>query len=127
MQEKPSPIRLARRRLGPALVVAAIGGLGALVPFSTCPVRLAFGVPCPGCGLTRATLAAARLDLATALRFHPLCPALIAVAAAMVSLAFTTSDATWRRAVTIVTGSGAAALVAVWALRFAGFFGGPVP
>lgn len=119
--------RLARKRLGPGLLVAAIGGFLALVPFSTCPIRLGFGIPCPGCGLTRAVLAAARLDFATAQRFHPLSLALIVITAATVLLAFFTSDATWRRVVTIVTGSAGVALIAVWALRFAGFFGGPVP
>ena len=31
-----------------------------------------FGVPCPGCGMTRATLAALRLDFAEAFRLHPM-------------------------------------------------------
>lgn len=32
------------------------------------------GVPCPGCGMTRAYLAAMRLDFAEAFRMHPLWP-----------------------------------------------------
>ena len=31
-----------------------------------------FGVPCPGCGMTRATLAALRLDFQEAFRMHPM-------------------------------------------------------
>lgn len=30
------------------------------------------GVPCPGCGLSRALAALLRLDFRTALRFHPM-------------------------------------------------------
>ena len=44
-----------------------------------------------------------------------------------VVIAFVASDATWRRAVSIVTGGAGVALLLVWALRFAGLFGGPVP
>jgi hypothetical protein len=45
-----------------------------LVDFPICPSRGLLGVPCPGCGLTRATFAMLRLDLAGMLRFHPLAP-----------------------------------------------------
>lgn len=121
--------RLAKglERLRPALPVVVIASLLALVPFPTCIVRFVFGIPCPACGLTRAALAAARLDLATAQRFHPLSLALIVTTAVTALLAFIVSDAVWRRAVVLVTGSAGVALVAVWALRFAGCFGGPVP
>ena len=115
------------RRLRPALAVLAIAAVLALIPSTTCLVRIVTGVPCPGCGITRATLAAAHLHFAEAQRFHPLSLALIATTAAMVGLAFVASDAVWRRAVTVVTGVAGVALVVVWALRFAGLFGGPVP
>lgn len=104
-----------------------IAALLALLPFPTCLLRLAVGLPCPACGLTRATLAAARLDVAAAVRFHPLAPALVLLTAAMVVLAFILGDAAWRRLVTIVMGAAGVALVVVWALRLAGLFGGPVP
>ena len=39
-----------------------------------CALRLLFGLPCPACGLTRASAWLARGDLAHALRFHPLAP-----------------------------------------------------
>lgn len=120
-------IAIATKRLRPALPALVIAALLALVPFPTCILRLTFGIPCPACGLTRAALAAARLDLAAAQRFHPLSVALIAATAVTVLLAFTASDALWRRAVVLVTGGAGVALVLVWALRFAGFFGGPVP
>lgn len=115
------------RRLRPAAPVLAIGAVLALVPYPTCLVRLAFGVPCPACGLTRAGLALAHLDFASAQRFHPLAAALLGVAIATALFAFQADDAAWKRVVRIVTSSAGVALILVWALRFAGLFGGPVP
>lgn len=37
-----------------------------------CPFALITGTACPGCGLTRATLALSRGEFGTALTFHPL-------------------------------------------------------
>ena len=37
-----------------------------------CIFRLMTGIPCPGCGMTRAWLAALRLDYAAAFAYHPL-------------------------------------------------------
>lgn len=39
-----------------------------------CPARHLIGIPCPGCGMTRACLAACRLDFAEAFRMNPLWP-----------------------------------------------------
>ncbi|MFS8067082.1 MAG: DUF2752 domain-containing protein [Byssovorax sp.] len=115
------------RRLRPAVPVLAIGAVLALVPFSTCLVRLAIGVPCPACGLTRAGLALAHGDLAEAQRFHPLAAALLGVALGTALFAFQADDGAWRRVIRVVTGGAGVALILVWALRFAGLFGGPVP
>lgn len=38
-----------------------------------CPVKRITGLPCPGCGMTRACLSLLRLDFAAAVRWHPLC------------------------------------------------------
>ena len=46
---------------------------GFVLLFWHCPFRLLFGIDCPTCGMTRAFLALAQLDLGAALRFHPLC------------------------------------------------------
>lgn len=50
--------------------------LGVLIAFEVpiCPTRTLLGVPCPGCGLTRATEAIAVGDVHGMLRFHPLAP-----------------------------------------------------
>ena len=37
-----------------------------------CPIRLLSGIACPGCGMSRAILAAARLDFPAAFEMHPL-------------------------------------------------------
>lgn len=39
--------------------------------FTGCPFRFFFGISCPGCGMTRALLAALRLDFAAAFSYHP--------------------------------------------------------
>ena len=38
-----------------------------------CPTRYLFGIPCPGCGMTRALLALITLDVERAMYYHPLC------------------------------------------------------
>ena len=37
-----------------------------------CPIRAVFGIPCPGCGMTRAWLNFFRLDFGGAFAMHPL-------------------------------------------------------
>jgi hypothetical protein len=125
--EPASRFALGARRLRPVVPVLIIGALLALVPFSTCVVRLAVDLPCPACGLTRSMLALARLDVAASLRWHPLGLALLALAAVVSASAFIAGDAPWRRLVRFALNTASVGLLLVWALRFAGLFGGPVP
>lgn len=53
-----------------ALVAAGLGGL-------PCPLASATGVPCPGCGMSRAIVALLRGDWAEMLRLHALAPLLV--------------------------------------------------
>ena len=53
------------------LGIFAIGGVILLLDVG-CLFRKLTGVPCPGCGMTRAHLAALRLDFRTAFYYHPL-------------------------------------------------------
>lgn len=106
--------------------------------FPLCPMAGSFGIPCPGCGLTRATLALLRGDIPTALRFHPLVAVLTPLFILFVG------SALWqllrdprapRRSLCIrwnapLLNVGATLLLiltlGVWLARFAGYFGGPV-
>src|SRR5262245_27646137 len=42
-----------------------------------CPMALTLGMPCPGCGITRATCLLTHGRVAEALAFHPLAPFLL--------------------------------------------------
>jgi hypothetical protein len=44
----------------------------------SCPIRAVTGVPCPGCGLTRATLELLRGDLTGSLQTHAFAPVFLA-------------------------------------------------
>lgn len=43
-----------------------------LLVFYHCPFLYFFGIPCPGCGMTRALISAAKLDFNAAFYYHPL-------------------------------------------------------
>ena len=60
----------ARRMLVAAGLLAA-GSAFVFVGPPVCPTALLLGIPCPGCGLTRATLALLRGDIAGALPSSP--------------------------------------------------------
>lgn len=75
---KADPLRLAAAA---ALAAAVSGGLlhlagyqlaSALPGVPLCPFNALTGLPCPGCGMTRAFLALGRLDFAGAYASNPL-------------------------------------------------------
>lgn len=69
----PSRKRNLKAFLWAGIPLAILGTLIALdVPM--CPTRTLLGIPCPGCGLTRATEAMVVGDLWLMLRMHPLAP-----------------------------------------------------
>jgi hypothetical protein len=128
----------ARRTLV-ALGLIGAGLALALVGPPVCPTALFFGVPCPGCGLTRATLALLHGDLAGALHFHPLVFVLAPLFAYVLGVSLVdyvrgTPSAPARLTAWVSQriryGAALALLVValgVWGARFAGYFGGPVP
>ncbi|WP_437767069.1 DUF2752 domain-containing protein [Sorangium sp. So ce281] len=120
-------------RLGTA---AAVLGLLVACGAPLCPFAIVTRHPCPGCGLTRATLALAQGHLADALRLHPLSPVMapLVIAALAYNAAIYVKDGRIAAAEGVqgawVTRLGialAVLMLAVWIARFLGAFGGPVP
>jgi hypothetical protein len=114
--------------------LAVLGVIGANKP---CTVATVLHRPCPGCGLTRATMLLLHGDWRASLAMHPLAVPIIACWAA---IAIATITSTLRDGVpwffhtrrlgklaVIATGVAYVALVVLWGLRERGFFGGPVP
>lgn len=127
------PLRVAAFAL-----LASLFALAVTLDFPLCPLASAFGIPCPGCGLTRATLALLRGDLRSALHFHPLVwllTPLFTLFMASAAIELLRNPARTRdkpRSLWHGRGSNAAALLllavtlGVWLARFAGHLGGPV-
>jgi len=64
--------RLALILLGAAILLLGLFGMG--IPGWPCPVLQALGIPCPGCGLTRATFLLLNGDLRASLTYHAFAP-----------------------------------------------------
>jgi hypothetical protein len=107
-----------------------------LLDVPMCPMATFLHVPCPGCGMTRATLAALHGDFAASFHFHPLAVILVPLLA-LYSLGHAYSYL--RHGVsqidTVVSGKWIdrflllllITMLGVWIVRFFGAFGGPVP
>ncbi len=126
-----SSILSSRREL------ALIAGVGVLhVGFSlagvtlwTCPIRAATGIPCPGCGLTRASLEVLRGDFSASVQTHAFAPLVLTVLLTM--LAALLLPAKWRdvligtvRTLEMRFGFTAWALTLIfiyWAIRLLGY------
>ena len=131
-----------RAATGAALRAARVAGIAAIfagaIVFSIplCPFALLTRHPCPGCGLTRATLALAHGHVAEALHFHPL--SIVLAPLVVVAVGYNAAVYVWAgktaaaeglqgRWVTRLGVLLAVVMVAVWIARFFGAFGGPVP
>jgi hypothetical protein len=115
------------RQRGVLLLVGAAVLFAAWWKVPLCPFAMAFGIPCPGCGLSRAAFALLRGDLHAALAVHPLSP--IALPATFVLALHATSERpavpSRERLIVLFSAALLVLLVAVWLARFAGAFGGP--
>ena len=126
--ERPSRLSAVLTAALPLLLL----GVFAVVEFPLCPLRLAIGVPCPGCGLTRATLAGLTLDLEGLLHYHPLAPLmtplLVWSLAKPVLLALGWIEQAWvdrlPRIPQPLYWALGTALVGLWIARLAGLLGG---
>lgn len=121
----------ARRLLGAAVPLAVLVILFA-VDFPLCPMRHVFGVPCPGCGLTRATEALVTGHFHDALSFHPLVLLVLPIVTWMfvrmtlVSAGVLRSESfdPLERVPTVGWGVFVVVLLGVWIARLAGGLGG---
>ncbi len=121
-----------------ALTVAAILAplfAAILIDMPMCPTAATFGVPCPGCGLTRATLAALHGHFGEAFHLHPFVFLVTPVYAFVItSLSWSYVRGSLERLpskrASVIASVGAfiflALVVGVWVSRFFGAFGGPV-
>jgi hypothetical protein len=97
-------------------------------------MALALRVPCPGCGMTRATLALLHGDFSRAFALHPLSPLIVPLAAGWLlsqGLGYVRQGAASRalavpRSIELLAAALVLLLFVVWVARFFGCFGGPV-
>lgn len=97
-----------------------------------CVFRLMTGIPCPGCGMTRAWLAALRLDFSAAFAYHPLFW-VVPIAFALAFVREEVASSKLKRGIDIAVIVLCVLVVAVWIVRLinpadAGLlFGGHAP
>lgn len=99
-----------------------------------CPILAIFGVPCPTCGMTRATRLALHGEIAQATAMHPLVWIVVPFVGGMFALETVgylrtgawgaTARVRWLQRLLVAV---AALVFVVWIARFFGAFGGPVP
>jgi hypothetical protein len=135
---------LKRAVLVALIALPFVAAIAAKVPI--CPSAALLGIPCPGCGLTRATLAVLRGDFGAALRFHPLVFLLAPIYLGLLGLTIVgyvrgtpptapepsagtprQQGVLFTRTVTVIATVTLVLVIAVWIARFLGAFGGPVP
>jgi hypothetical protein len=115
-----------------ALVLAATLVLG-WSNVTICPAAGLLGVPCPSCGLTRASVEVLKGDFHRAYELHAgvyvVWPYLILVFADWVGATRrrrSSANEPLDRWISLMGGVVLALLVALWGARLAGYFGGPV-
>lgn len=125
------PWEATRHKVGIALLA-----VGALAFFwwsgsSLCMVKNTTGIPCPGCGLTRATMAMLSGDWAAVWTYHPLAPVISPAVAGFIGLATLRALKGHPNPLAIARVFPAPAwmvvgliLVGLWVARLVGYLGG---
>lgn len=73
MEEK----RSTYKRIKMSLIIAGIIAVFIFTDIYRCPVRAIFKIPCPCCGMTRAIMAAIRMEWKLSFYYHPLWPIIV--------------------------------------------------
>ena len=118
------------RKMAAGVCGAAVLHLGCTaigLPGWPCPLLSALGVPCPGCGLSRGTLALLRGEVGRAMTLHAFAPVLLGAVTLLFAAAVLKPDARQRLSETVheieirtrITVWMLLALLAYWTLRFA--------
>ena len=132
------------KRAGIILLLGLPFAAGPIFELPLCPSASLFSVPCPGCGLTRATVALLHGDVLAAWSLHPLVFLLSPVYFGLLGLiaysyvrgsppailqgaGISGRSFLLGRSVSILAGLTLTLAFAVWIARFFGAFGGPVP
>ena len=76
----PAALLLVALAAGLAGALVGVDAVDQLAWLPPCPFRALAGLPCPGCGMTRALLLLGQLRVAEALAMHPLVPGLVLAA-----------------------------------------------
>lgn len=133
-----------------AMALLGWGALGWLLLFSSipvCPMAGFLGIPCPGCGMSRATHALLLGEFQRAVAWHPLVIVILPLVVVFAGHRLwgrsrgvnvelgavldpgreSRSQRRQRRAINLALLLIVTALFLVWTLRFLGYLGGPVP
>ena len=82
-----------------------------------CPIRMIFGIECPGCGLKRAFRAAVSLDFTSAFHYHPLFPLIGGLCLYVVLTVFFPKLRVFKKAELVIGIVTLLLLAAVWIYR----------
>lgn len=101
--------------IGGFIIAALALTYGYVVLFVTgCPLRAVTGIPCPGCGMTRAYLSLLRGDWQAAWQYHPL---FWLVPAALLTLSIKKGPLASRKGRAVLWTAIAAAFILVYLIR----------
>lgn len=90
---------------------------------AVCPARIFTGLPCPGCGLSRAALLMARGELAASLKMHPMLLYLLACTAwGFYVRYFTACPGKYKKYGEILLIAGVFLFIAVYIVRIRRYF-----